>query len=355
MVKNDSQKGIQSKTVNCCAEVNMIRRFKPVIVLIGIMLIISGSLSCQGGYSEPRESITVGMDSLSGGFPIFVAADRQLFTQNGLNVTLKRYDTGVKAFDGLMNGEVNIAGTVSDYALASRVFDNPPVKTIGSIDKIDFVYIVARKDHGIANESDLIGKTIGLIPGTAFEFYLGRFLDLHKIDRKDVTFVDVGTFQQSVDAIVDGRVDAVICTSPYDRLASSHLGDNAVVWPGQSNQSVFVLLVCNNEWLRVNPKLAERFLKAINQAEEYIFQHHEEVRVIVKKNLNYTDDDISRAWSQNQFSLMLEESFIAAMEDEARWMINNNLVTEKQVPNFMEYIYEDALKAIKPEAVTIVH
>ena len=42
------------------------------------------------------------------------------------------------------------------------------------------------------------------------------------------------------------------------------------------------------------------------------------------------------------------------MEDEARWMITNNLTTEKQVPNFLDYIYEDGLKAVKPEAVNII-
>jgi len=29
-------------------------------------------------------------------------------------------------------------------------------------------------------------------------------------------------------------------------------------------------------------------------------------------------------------------------------MITNNLVTEKQVPNFLEFIYADGLKAVKP-------
>jgi NitT/TauT family transport system substrate-binding protein len=42
------------------------------------------------------------------------------------------------------------------------------------------------------------------------------------------------------------------------------------------------------------------------------------------------------------------------MEDEARWMIKNKLTTEKQVPDFLSYIYEDGLKAIKPEAVKII-
>ena len=60
------------------------------------------------------------------------------------------------------------------------------------------------------------------------------------------------------------------------------------------------------------------------------------------------------AWSRDQFLLSLDQSLIVAMEDQARWMIDNNLTTEKQVPNFNDYIYEDALKEIKPEAVNII-
>jgi hypothetical protein len=42
------------------------------------------------------------------------------------------------------------------------------------------------------------------------------------------------------------------------------------------------------------------------------------------------------------------------MEDEARWMIGNNVTNEKQVPDFNNYIYENPLKAISPEAVNII-
>jgi hypothetical protein len=42
------------------------------------------------------------------------------------------------------------------------------------------------------------------------------------------------------------------------------------------------------------------------------------------------------------------------LEDEARWMIKNNLTREKQIPDFMNYIYVDGLKAVKPEAVSII-
>ena len=53
-------------------------------------------------------------------------------------------------------------------------------------------------------------------------------------------------------------------------------------------------------------------------------------------------------------SFSLDQSLITAMEDEARWMIKNNLTTEKQVPDFLNYIYVDGLKAVKPGAVNII-
>jgi NitT/TauT family transport system substrate-binding protein len=59
-------------------------------------------------------------------------------------------------------------------------------------------------------------------------------------------------------------------------------------------------------------------------------------------------------WPSHQYSLTLDQSLITAMEDEGRWMIGNNLTSERQLPNFLDYVYEDSLKAIKPDAVKII-
>ena len=42
------------------------------------------------------------------------------------------------------------------------------------------------------------------------------------------------------------------------------------------------------------------------------------------------------------------------MEDEGRWIIDNNLTIKRQLPNFLDIVHEDGLKAIKPEAVNII-
>jgi NitT/TauT family transport system substrate-binding protein len=70
--------------------------------------------------------------------------------------------------------------------------------------------------------------------------------------------------------------------------------------------------------------------------------------------MNFDDAYLEIIWPRYQFSLSLDQSLITAMEDEARWMIKNYLTKEKNVPNFLDCIHEDALKALKPEAVNII-
>ena len=54
-------------------------------------------------------------------------------------------------------------------------------------------------------------------------------------------------------------------------------------------------------------------------------QHPKEAKSIVQKRLHLDAEHVDRNWQRNIFSLSLDQSLITAMEDEARWMIHNNL------------------------------
>jgi len=43
------------------------------------------------------------------------------------------------------------------------------------------------------------------------------------------------------------------------------------------------------------------------------------------------------------------------LEDEARWAIKQRFVQKAELPNFLGFIYLDAMAAVKPEALTIIH
>jgi NitT/TauT family transport system substrate-binding protein len=285
---------------------------------------------------------------------VWIAEDQRFFSRNGLRITPRKYDTGVGALDGVVNEEADIAVGANEFPLVQQAFRHADIRTIGSIARGDFIYVIARKDRGIKKVSDLKGKRVGTTFRTIAEFYLGRFLNLHGMKTQDITLIDVKTPEGWVNAVADGDIDAIATAQPYANSAQKRLGTNAIVWSAQSSQPMYTQVIATNAWITQHPELVCKFLTALAQAEDYATRHPADAKAIVRKRLNLDVAYMDTVWRQNQFSLSLDQSLILAMEDEARWMMANKLTAEKTVPNFLDYIDEDALKAIKPEAVNII-
>ncbi len=326
------------------------------VILAVIVVLFAAALflwpRVQKGYSGKMESIIIGTAPLESSALIFIAEDRGFFTGNGLSVTIRNYDTGASAFNELLKGGVDIA-IPAEYPLIGAAFKGEKVRTIASIDKVSYFHLIGLKDRGIKEISHLKGKKIGVVRKTIAEFFLGRFLLLNGLKIEQVTLVEVSP-SRSEEAILKGEVDAIVSRPPYVHPIEERLGSNAVLWPAQSGQALYAILIGRNDWIERHPETIQRFLRSLVLAEEYLILHPAEAKAFLGKKLNLTDPGLNKAWSENQFSLSLEQSLITAMEDQARWMIANKLTDAKAVPDFLNYLYADGLKAVKPEAVNII-
>jgi NitT/TauT family transport system substrate-binding protein len=171
---------------------------------------------------------------------------------------------------------------------------------------------------------------------------------------QDVSLVNVPP-PQALEAINKGdSIDGVIAWEPYSSQIRGRLGDRAVALPVQNNQPGYGAIVVRNDWITGHGEVLHRFLKSLAQAEDYTSRSPAAAKAIVRKRLNYDDAFTETIWSENQIFLSLDQSLIAAMEDEARWMIHNGLTKEREVPDFVNYIYADGIQAVKPEAVTFI-
>ncbi len=330
--------------------------FTLVKLVLGLLVGVSlGFWSCsRQDNSGVVESITVGYPPFESATLFYIAEDQRFFSRNSLNVTPRRYDTGVATLGGLSNREVDIAVGIAEFPLVGRALQNEKLIIIGNIDKAEFIFLLGRKDRGIEKVSDLRGKRVGTTFGTVAHFHLGRFLDLHGMSIKELTLVDVKTPEEWVNAVVTGDIDAVATAQPYADFVKDRLGENGVVWPAQSGQPLHGLVISSKEWITRHPEGTKRFLKSLAEAEGYLLSHPAEAKVILQKWLNLDAASVERIWSRNQFSISLDQALIATMEDEARWMIANGLTSEENTPDFNEYIHLDDLKAVKPEAVHII-
>jgi NitT/TauT family transport system substrate-binding protein len=322
----------------------------PVVLLAAALC--TGACSPKND-SAKAQSITVGMEATAVNSLIYIAEDRKYFADNGIQLTIKDgYPSGSAAAERMLEGEVDLA-TAAETAVVGHALARRGACTLGSIDMFMHMKLIGRKNRGIKNISDLGGKKIGVPIKTAADFKLGRFLDLHGIDRSKITIVDVQA-PKVVEALTKGAVDAIVAWQPNIMAIADRLGDEAVIWDVQSGQPMYCILVTIEKWAAEHPDLLKRFMKSLLQAEDYLIQNGDQARAIVQKRLGYDDRYIKTIWPEHQFSLRLDQSLILAMEDQARWMIENRLTAEKNVPNFPEYIHEDSLEAVKPLAVNII-
>jgi ABC-type nitrate/sulfonate/bicarbonate transport system substrate-binding protein len=331
-----------------------------IIVLAVIILIIAIALSSfvylnsQNPYSGKMESIKVAYSPFESLTLFWVAGNQNFFSQNGLNVTSLKYDTGSGALNGVLKGEADIVVGTTEFPFTNSILEGAKISTLGSISKSEFIYLVGRVDRGINQVSDLKGKTVGVAFGTIAQFYLGRFLDLNGMSFQDVTLVDLKTSDEWVNAVANGSIDAVATAQPTAELAKNGLGDNAVVMSIQSSQPLYAQAIATNEWITNHPELVVKFLRSLSQAEDFVINHPAEAKSILKNQLNLTDAYMVKAWNENDFSISLDQSLLLAMQDEAQWLISNHLTNATTVPNLIDYLYVDGLKSVKSGAVNII-
>ena len=323
------------------------------ITIIVAVSIISGVflyINYQQGPVGKMDSVTIALPPLEQDALMYVAANQRFFGNNNLNVTFRNYNSGTTAINSLLSGEANIAES-AEYPFVNNAFQNQTISIIACNDEFQNSYIVALKNHGINNISDLKGKRIGVDKGTIAEFYLGRFLQLNGMNIQDVDLVNVIP-SEYVSVIANGTVDALAAWQPYINQIQNQMGGIAS-WQLNSAQQAFGILICSNGWLSQHADVAERFLKALDEAQNYILNNPSKAKVIVQNQLNYTSSYIDSVWPLHDFSLSLDQSLVTAMQDEAQWMINNQFTNQTQIPNFTNYIYTRGLIAVNPQSVTL--
>ncbi len=186
--------------------------------------------------------------------------------------------------NALLDGEVDVA-TAAEFVFVGNAMKEEKIQTIGSIAKSEFHYLIGRKDRGIEQLSDLKGKRIGLPLQTSAEFYLGRYLQLHGINLDDVTVIDLKPTQVE-ESLIKGDVDAVLIWDPYAYSIEKSLGGNAVIWPAQSGQMMYWLLIAKRDYITEHPELIDRLLSSFNQAEQFAINNPDKAKKIVQNRLH---------------------------------------------------------------------
>ena len=334
---------------------------KTVCILLIFFAIILGACSKEDSEG-PRESfesiekIRLGVPASD--YPLFfafilLAREQGFFKEYGLDMTYEFYPHGVGSLKALQKGEVDMA-IGAEFPFVKQNLEGSRMKIMASIAQVDVLELVARKDSGISEPSDLKWKRVALIKESQLEFCLDRFLVRYRLTLGDIETLNL--LPPGIEkSILEGTADAMVFREPMTSRVKAGLGDNFISWPIQDQQKVFWIIACKDEYVSQHPKAIKRFLQAIRKAELfYLNDPQKAIDIIVKKG-NLEPERFKRMLLKIEYKLSLDKALLIAMEDEARWHIENRYTDAKEVPNYLDQIYFDALESVSPDAVNIVH
>lgn len=208
-----------------------------------------------------------------GGFnwPLWVAEARGLFASEGLDVRVTPTPNSVFQMQGLAEGRFDIAFTTVDNVVA-YLEGQGEVAIEPTPDFFAFmgaqggaVRLVARPE--IASIGELRGRKLAVdTPTTGYAFVLRKLLEQGGVREGDYELQRLGATATRAEALMDGRTDATILTSPleivpesrgYRRLANAV----DVLGPYQA-----VSAAARRSWAAANEKTLVAFIRAYTNA-----------------------------------------------------------------------------------------
>jgi ABC-type nitrate/sulfonate/bicarbonate transport system substrate-binding protein len=325
-----------------------------LILLVLILLCIPAFLFFLPPSSPPvsEESLIIASGTLDSSLLTLIAEENGYFQKYGLNVTLREYPAGTYAVKELLAGNADLA-CAAEFVGVANSFQDQDLKIITTTAKINNLYFIISNDRGITKPSDLKGKTIAVPKGTVAEFFLGRYLTLNGMDISDITILYL-TPAEVIKSVVTGDADAAVIWEPYAYQIEQQLGRKSTRWQAQSGQLYYWVTYARSDMIRDKPEMIRKYLRALDDAETYVSSHQPEAKGILKRRQNLTDDSVNRTWRDYRFMLSLDQALIIEMEDEARWMAGLNMTGGRAPPSYLDMMYQDPMREVKPSAVTII-
>lgn len=329
---------------------NVMRTLLVSLSALGLIVLTGCDSPIPKAVGSP-EKLTIGTYAGDTSALLWIAKGRGYFTEEGVDVQFKVQESGRASFADLLAGKVDLV-TVAEFVFVRQVVERPDLRILAVVANTSQLKLVARKDRGVTQVSDLSNKRIGLVRGSIAEYYLQLFLITRHLPYQGDQLVDLPPSEQ-VEAIARGDIDAAIVWEPFARQMQEKLADNAVTWPAQSGQDYYWLLVGTEDTLRKRSAAIRRVLAALASAEDFIKNNGNEAKRIVASQLGSAH--MPDLWETSSFELTLSRPVVLAMESELRWMNSMNGVREFKMPDFLDVIYFDALKSVRPEKIKMLH
>ena len=317
---------------------------KKVSKILILCLILVFAISC--GKSKNNQKIKIVLDWVpnTNHTGLYVAKDLGYFKEEGLDVEIVQPPEGsTTALIGAGGAEFGIS--FQDTLAKSFAKENPvPVTAVAAILQHNTSGIISLKEKGIDSPKKLEGKKYATWEDNIEQAILKKLVtddkgDFSKVKLIPYTITDVVTGLKS-------DVDAVWVYYAWDGIATERAGlqTNFLKIRDYAKELDYYspVIIANNDFLKKNPEIAKKVLKAIKKGYEYAMKNPEESAKILVKNSPELDINLvtaSQKWISKEYQSDAKEWGII---DGNRWnrfyeWLYKNKAVEREIPKDFGY------------------
>lgn len=238
--------------------------------------------SCKN--SSDTNKLTVGVHSWPGGGIVYIGQQKGFFSEEGLEVVVKKIENFDTKRAALVSGDINIdvANTLDQLLIYNE--NGFPAQIIGVTDQSDGGDGLVCSDS-ITEIKQLVGKTVSYAEASPSDFFLRYILKLNGIDLNSIQFKPVADPQIAGNAVIARKVDAAVTYEPWLSQAAKEHGLHLLVSTQKYPTLIPGLLLANGDIVVSDKDKYEKFLKAWFKSADYYYSHKEESLKIISEGM----------------------------------------------------------------------
>lgn len=246
------------------------------------------TFACGGGTSQPASSaattqvdsvkvITGSGVSLGQFYAMFlVGVDKGIYKKHGIDPTFIEGQGSATSSQQIANGQADFGAEIGAAALIAAVARGATLKMVAQDDPVAPVAILSVSPKQVQKPTDLIGKTVGLPPGTTQAQIFPAFLKANNLQPSQMNIVNspLTGIQAS---LIQGRLDAYVSYAQSNIPILKSLGANNP-YAMKFSDFGFKLspdagLVATNDTIKNKPDLVKRMVAAFDESIQWAVDH----------------------------------------------------------------------------------